>query len=237
MSELRPPEDLAPPSSSPLEVVRLGKVSYLAGIGEQEQRAEQVKHGNAPQALFLLEHSSAVITVGRNAKTEHILFTEAELRERNIELHHCSRGGDVTYHGPGQLVAYSVLDLSRRKDLGGYLRALEEVILRTLNNFGVAGERVPGLTGVWVGGSKVAAIGVHASRWVTTHGIALNVSPSHDHFATIVPCGIRERGVTSLAELLENPPRLEEVAERYAQNFRAVFADHFAAPHAGTATH
>jgi lipoyl(octanoyl) transferase len=211
------------PDTRMLEVARLGRVPYAEGLRLQEDRAAAVKAGIRPEALFLLEHDP-VLTLGRNAHRENITASGEALAALGIEIHECGRGGDVTYHGPGQLVGYPIVDLAPdRKDVGKYVRNLEEAILRTLADCGVAGERAPGLTGVWVGNEKIAAIGVRISRWVTTHGFALNVTTNLDHFGTIVPCGIRGRGVTSLERLLPSAPSLVEVGERFAGHFGAIF--------------
>jgi lipoyl(octanoyl) transferase len=200
----------------------LGRVPYDAGASLQEERVRRVQDGG-PEALFLLEHDP-VITLGRNARKDHILSSAPELSRLGIAVRECGRGGDVTYHGPGQLVGYPILRLSPdRKDVGRYVRDLEEALLRTLAEYGVPGRRFERLTGVWVGNEKVAAIGVRISRWVTSHGFALNVTTDLAHFRTIVPCGIRAYGVTSLARLLPEPPPLVEVARRFAVHFGGVF--------------
>jgi lipoate-protein ligase B len=150
--------------------------------------------------------------------------TPGDLARLGIAVHECGRGGDVTYHGPGQLVGYPVISLAPdRKDVWKYVRNLEEAIIRTLDDHGVAARRFQGLTGVWVGQEKVAAIGVRISRWVTSHGFALNVTTNLDHFRTIIPCGIRNYGVTSLERLLGSPPGLEAVARGVAGHFGEIF--------------
>ncbi len=141
-----------------------------------------------------------------------------------IAVAECGRGGDVTYHGPGQLVGYPIVNLAPdRKDVWKYVRGLEEAIILTLSEYDIEAGRIQGLTGVWVDGNKVAAIGVRIARWVTSHGFALNVAPNLDHFTTIVPCGIRTHGVTSMERLLPTPPPVAEVAERFAPHFAAIF--------------
>jgi lipoyl(octanoyl) transferase len=165
-----------------------------------------------------------VLTLGRNAHRENITASAETLDRLGIQVHECGRGGDVTYHGPGQLVGYPVIDLSPdRKDVWKYVRGLEEALILTLADYGVRGERIRGLTGVWVGNEKIAAIGVRISRWVTSHGFALNVTTNLDHFATIVPCGIQGRGVISLERLLPQAPGLPDVAARFAPHFAARF--------------
>jgi lipoyl(octanoyl) transferase len=191
-----------------------------AGVAvEDALPAEPAEH------LLLLEHSH-VYTLGRNARPADVLASAAWLRQRGIEVEESDRGGQVTYHGPGQLVGYPILDLSPdRRDVRRYVRDLEEVLIRTLAGFGIAGEVRPGaaLIGVWVGGEKIAAIGVHLSRWITTHGFALNVAPDLSLYAGIVPCGLRQEGVTSMARLLGTAPPLAVVAAQLAGHFADVF--------------
>ena len=154
----------------------------------------------------------------------HILAGAEALAARGVEIHETGRGGDVTYHGPGQIVGYPILDLKPdRCDVHRYVRDLEDVLIRTAADFGVAAERVPGLTGVWVGREKLAAIGVRLSRWITSHGFALNVTTDLDYFKLIVPCGIPDRGVTSIERLLGCPVERMAVEERIASHFRQVF--------------
>lgn len=212
---------------NPIEIIRLpGLTPYLDALRLQEERHEQVARGSAPDTLFLLEHAPT-ITLGRKAHPEHLLRTPEEYRALGIEVIEVNRGGDVTYHGPGQLVAYPILDLHRWKtSFRWYLRALEEVLIRQLSGYGLAATRLDGYTGVWVGDAKVAAIGVAIHQWVTFHGIALNVAPDMAHFATIIPCGIADKPVTSLASLMEAPPRMD----RAARDFEAQFTQFFAAP-------
>jgi lipoyl(octanoyl) transferase len=203
-----------------------GRVSWDTAFALQKEAEARVKAGG-PEALFLLEHED-VITVGRNAGLGELLVSEDVLRQRGIALRVADRGGKLTFHGPGQLVAYPVLDLSPdRRDVRRYVRDLEEVLIRTARDFGVEPARSP-LPGrwasVWVGNDKLAAIGVHLSRWVTTHGVALNVSTNLARFSLLVPCGIADGGVTSLAEVSAAPaPPLEEVARRFVSHFTDVF--------------
>jgi lipoyl(octanoyl) transferase len=207
-----------------LDVSYLGRVAYADGLRLQEDRVEAVRAGVSPEALFLLEHDP-VITLGRNAHGENVVASAETLERLGITVAECGRGGDVTYHGPGQLVGYPIVNLAPdRKDVWKYVRNLEEALIRTLAAFGIEGGRKEGLTGVWVGPAKVAAIGVRVSRWITSHGFALNVTTDLEHFKTIVPCGIRNYGVTSLERLLagEAPP-LPRVAERFAARFAELF--------------
>ncbi len=206
-----------------LETSFLGRVAYDDGLRLQEERVAAVKAGAAPEALFLLEHDP-VITLGRNARRENVIASGEALERLGITVAECGRGGDVTYHGPGQLVGYPILNLAPdRKDVWKYVRNLEEALIRTLAGYGVAGTRKQGLTGVWVGDAKVAAIGVRVSRWVTSHGFALNVTTDLSHFGTIVPCGITRYGVTSLERLLPSPPSLDEVGAEFAREFAPLF--------------
>jgi lipoyl(octanoyl) transferase len=208
----------------PLRLERLGRVAYAAGLELQAERVSAVREGSVPETLFLLEHDP-VLTRGTGTDADHLLADAAELDRLGIELHDAGRGGDITYHGPGQLVGYPILDLKPdRKDLHRYLRDLEEVVIRTLGRLGVEGWREEGLTGVWTARGKVAAIGVRVSSgWITSHGFALNVAPDLAHFGTIVPCGIGDREVTSLAVLLDAPPSVAEVASLAAEETATVF--------------
>ena len=173
---------------------------------------------------ILVEHDPPAITLGRGADADHVLASPEMLRAAGIELHETSRGGDVTYHGPGQIVGYPILHLGRHgRDVHRYLRNIEEVVLRTLGRFGIQGQRSKGLTGVWVGNEKVAAIGVAVRRWVTCHGFALNVAPDLSHFDLIVPCGLRDKGVTSMAELLGRPIDVGQVKPTVVECMADVF--------------
>lgn len=192
-----------------IEIIRLdGPMAYGEAMAIQRERRVAVEEGRLGNALFLLEHQPT-ITLGRRAKREHLLRSEAELAALGVELCETDRGGDITYHGPGQLVAYPVLDLRYwRESINWYLRALEEVLIRVLHTYGLEGERNPGLTGVWVEGAKVAAIGVGIHNWVTFHGAAINVAPDMSHFGLIVPCGIADKPVTSLEQILGTRSRV-----------------------------
>jgi len=213
------------PAGTPreLEIVELGVVPYADGVALQEDLRRRVTDGTIPDQLLLLEHPP-VVTIGRNAGDGNVVATPEVLRARGIELHECGRGGDVTFHGPGQLVGYPILDLNPdRRDVHRYVRDLEEVLIRTLGDFGVGAGRIPGLTGVWIGDLKIAAIGVRISRWVTTHGFALNVANDLDGFRVIVPCGISDRGVTSLSRVLGRDVTLSEVKAPLVGRFAEVF--------------
>jgi lipoyl(octanoyl) transferase len=191
-----------------------------------ELQAEHVtarQAGRSHDTLLLLEHDP-VFTLGRNARHENVLLPDESLRARGFEVVETGRGGDVTYHGPGQLVAYPILDLSPdRRDVHRYVRDLEEVMIRTCADYGVIATRIEGLSGAWVGDSKIGAIGVRIARWVTSHGIALNVTTDLSAFRLIVPCGIRDHGVTSLERVLGRAIPLGAVMDRIQHHFAGVF--------------
>jgi lipoate-protein ligase B len=202
-------------------------VPYDQGVALQERLWAERVAGVRPDTLVLLQHPPTY-TFGRGARPEHLLLDTATRQRLGIALFESSRGGDITYHGPGQLVGYPILDLSERgRDVHRYLRDLEQTLIRALADFGLAAARMADRTGVWVGEEKVAAIGVRVSRWVTTHGFALNVDPDLGHFAGIVPCGIRDRGVTALARLLGTAPPMPEVASAVGTAFADVFGVEF----------
>lgn len=204
---------------------RLGTVRYAEALDIQAQRVRQRRAGEIPDALLLLEHPH-VITLGSASHQEHVLVSAEQRAERGIDLSETGRGGDVTYHGPGQLVGYSILDLKPdRCDLHRYLRDLEEMLIRTLGEFGLRTARKVGLTGVWFGDRKLAAIGVRVSSgWITSHGFALNVSTDLSFFDTIVPCGIRNHGVGSLESVLGHTVAMSEVTRVLVQQFGSVFS-------------
>ena len=207
----------------PLEVRRLGRVPYARGLELQAERVAERQAGRIPDQLLLLEHDP-VFTLGRNARSENVLHPAEALRARGFEVFETGRGGDVTYHGPGQVVGYPILDLAPdRRDVHRYVRDLEEVMMRTCAAYGLAASRVSGLTGTWLGELKIGAIGVRIARWVTSHGFAFNVSNDLGPFELIVPCGIRGRGVTSLEQALGRPVPLAEAMDRLAESFVAVF--------------
>ncbi|HSB09237.1 MAG TPA: lipoyl(octanoyl) transferase LipB [Blastocatellia bacterium] len=200
----------------------LGLVPYEEGLELQERAVEQLRSGGTEQ-LLLLEHPH-VFTLGRGADGSNILADQQQLETRSVEVHETGRGGDVTYHGPGQLVGYPIINLKPdRCDVHRYVRDLEEVLIRTIADFGVTGTRIAGLTGVWVGDEKIAAIGVRIARWITSHGFALNVNTDLDYFRMIVPCGISEKGVTSLSRLLGRKIELVDVAQTVATQFAQIF--------------
>ncbi len=200
----------------------LGRLDYRSAWDLQLRQVESLKQGEAQDRLFFVEHPH-VVTFGRNGKNENLLVSKDRLAQLGIEYHETDRGGDVTYHGPGQLVCYPVMDLKRwKRDVGAYLRALEEVLILTLADYGIEGRRDAGATGVWVGDAKVAAMGVHLSRWVTSHGFALNVATDLDYFRYIVPCGLT-RPVTSLEKLLGKSPDVAQLQTKILERFGTVF--------------
>ncbi len=204
-------------------VEQLGEVDYARAL-EIQQEAVALRKANAiPDTLFLLEHPH-VYTLGRNARREHLLVSDEQLRAIRAQVFETDRGGDLTYHGPGQLVGYPILDLTQhRRDLSWYMRSLEEVLIGVANDFGIEAGRVEGLTGAWVANDKLAAMGVHVSRWVTSHGFAFNVNTNLDYFKWIVPCGLRNKGVTSLQALLGKSVEMNSAIERVVKRFGRVF--------------
>ncbi|MGH9311481.1 MAG: lipoyl(octanoyl) transferase LipB [Vicinamibacterales bacterium] len=208
-----------------LEIRRLGLVPYADGLSLQKALVEERKAGRIPDQLLLLQHPP-VITLGAKVRNDrsHVLLGPAALDAAGVELFEAGRGGDVTYHGPGQLVGYPIFDLRPdRCDVHRYVRDLEQVMIEAAASFGVEAGRVDGLTGAWVGRDKLAAIGVRISRWITSHGFAFNVTTDLSHFDFIVPCGIADRGVTSLGRLLGRTVPLEDVEPPIIRAFEAVF--------------
>ncbi len=207
-------------------VVDLGSMEYRAAWDLQRRVAQGVAKNLVPDVLLLVEHPP-VYTLGRAAhgSAQNLIWDQDKRTREGIGFVEVDRGGDITYHGPGQIVGYPILDLNRYgRDLHQYLRNLEEALIRTLEEFGVIGERMPPNTGVWVGNEKVAAIGVKASRWITQHGFALNVAPNLEHFQGIVPCGIQDKGVTSLEKLTGRRMTLDEVKPVVVRHLARVLA-------------
>ena len=199
----------------------LGRMSYGEAFEHQRALVEQRKHAEIPDQFLIVEHPPT-ITLGRNGHIDNLLAREEVLERAGIAFHHTDRGGDITYHGPGQIVGYPILDLREwKRDVAAYVRSIEQVIIDALSDFSLAGERVPGMTGVWVDGAKIAAIGVHISRWVTSHGFALNVTTDLSYFQYIVPCGL-VKPVTSMAALGVMAQR-QDVIERLVVHFGRVF--------------
>jgi lipoyl(octanoyl) transferase len=203
------------------QVRELGRVDYATVLALQKQLASERKDGAIPDQLLLLEHPH-VITLGRNGRQQNLLASREILERAGIAFFSTDRGGDITYHGPGQLVGYPIVDLRGwKRDVGAYMRAIEQLIIDTLADFGVAAGRVPKLTGVWVGERKIAAIGVHISRWVTSHGFALNVNTDLRYFEYIVPCGLT-KPVASMAQLGVSTD-LSAVCQKLTSHFGRLF--------------
>jgi len=237
-----------------ISVTQLGTIDYPTGLRLQQRLVELRKESRIGDVLLLLEHNP-VITLGRNANRDHVIAASEKLAERGVEVFECDRGGDVTFHGPGQLVGYPIFDLrgmksenGSRRTLGAveYVRRLEEVLIRTCTDFGISAKRIPGLTGVWTvtehvspdvpvrvversstaqhtESAKIAAIGVHISRAVTSHGFAINVNTDLEHFNLIIPCGITSKPVTSMAKELGKQVAPQDVAHAISRNFGIVF--------------
>lgn len=207
-----------------LDARRLGFVPYGEALHLQKTLVEERRAGCVPDLLLLLQHPP-VITLGvRRDSRSHVIASDGQLAMHGIELHEAGRGGDVTYHGPGQIVGYPILDLRPdRCDVHRYVRDLEEVMIRVCGDYGVTAHRVDGLTGAWVGTTKIGAIGVRISRWITSHGFAFNVNTRLEDFQLIVPCGITDRGVTSLRQLLGKELSIEDVEGRFIRRFAEVF--------------
>ncbi len=207
-----------------LTIQRLGLVPYGDGLELQARLVRERRADRIGDQLLLLQHPH-VITLGTSSHSDHVLLDEAERRLLGIELFETGRGGDVTYHGPGQLVGYPILDLKPdRQDLHRYVRDLEQVLIEALATFGIDAGRREGLTGAWVGDEKVAAIGVRVSSgWITSHGFALNVGTDLGFFDAIVPCGIREYGVTSMERLLKKAVSMTDVEDSVVEAFGKVF--------------
>ena len=204
-------------------------VPYAEALALQHTLAEQCGRGEISDTLLLLEHPPT-ITLGRRSDEDDLLLPETELRARGIAVEHVDRGGEITFHGPGQLIGYPVLDLRRHgQDLHKYLRDLEEVIIQAIAAFGLHGERIAGRTGVWVSDRKIAALGIKVSRWVTLHGFALNIAPDLAPFRTLfVPCGIRDKDVTSFGEMLgADVPARADVEAILLQKFAAILGVDF----------
>jgi lipoyl(octanoyl) transferase len=208
-------------------LVDLGLIPYAPACELQQRLVEARKARAIPDVLLLCEHPH-VITLGRNGSREHLLADDRRLAEMTVELHSTNRGGDITYHGPGQIVGYPILDLTEhRRDVRWYVEQLEEVMIRTTAGFGIAAHRVEGQHGVWIDlpsrEEKLGALGVHVSRWVTSHGFAYNVSTDLRYFDLIVPCGINDKRATSLERALGRSIAIAEVRDRIVAHFAAVF--------------
>jgi len=208
---------------TPCDVRFLGRMRYGEALRLQRELVTRRLAREIPDTLILLEHEP-VVTLGKVARAEHVLVDRERLATLGVEIFETDRGGDVTFHGPGQIVGYPIVDLNElRRDVKWYLEQLEEVMIRTCARYGVEASRRPGMTGAWVGAEKIGAIGVRVERWVTSHGFAFNVATDLDYFGLIVPCGLRGEGVTSLSARLCRGLDLERVTRDVAETFGAVF--------------
>ena len=207
-----------------LLIVNLGRTRYADAWDLQRKIFSARLAHRIPDVLLLTEHEP-VYTLGKGADANHLLAGEVELQDKKIDVFTIDRGGDVTFHGPGQLVGYPILDLNDHYlDIHRYLRDIEEVLIRTANDFAISAERSDGYTGVWVKNDKIAAIGVKVSRWVTMHGFALNVSTDLSYFDRIIPCGIFHRGITSVQTLTGHEVKMWDVEKSVVRNFESVFS-------------
>jgi lipoate-protein ligase B len=207
-----------------VSVLHLGVHPYESALRLQHQMVAARQEGRIGDTLILLQHPP-VITLGRHGDESNILVSKEWLTEQDIQVHRVERGGDVTYHGPSQLVGYPIMDLRQhRQDVGWYMHSLEEMLIRTLGYFGIEAKRSPGNIGVWLDERrKIAALGARIEKWITYHGFALNVAADSAHFVLIVPCGLADKGVTSMEEALGRPVDLGELRERVVESFATVF--------------
>lgn len=207
-----------------IDVLQPGSLRYSEAWDLQKKLFAEVTEQRDRHYFILTEHP-AVVTSGRNTQLKHLLATPEFLQKKGVDYFETDRGGDVTFHGPGQIVGYPILNLLRfKKDVHWYMRSLEQVIIDTLVDFDITAQRVEGMTGVWVGNNKICAMGVKITRWATMHGFALNVSTNLDYFNYIVPCGIQGRGVTSMSKLLNSEPDEKSVTASLIEHFEQVFS-------------
>jgi lipoyl(octanoyl) transferase len=208
---------------SNIKIVKFSMVDYQQAYELQKKFVQDHIDSKGKNTLILLQHDP-VITIGRGGDKKNILVSEKFLASAGIKVYEIDRGGDVTYHGPGQLTGYPIIDLKLfKKDIYWYLRQLEEVIIKVLAEYDITGQRVEGYTGVWVGDEKICAIGIAVRRWITYHGFALNVHPNMSHFGLITPCGITDKGVTSIEKILGHKMDMDEVVDKTASAFTMVF--------------
>lgn len=212
-------------ASKVLRFVDLGRQSYRPVWALQRRLQQQRIAGEIPDTLLFVEHNP-VYTIGKNGTDLHVIASESYLKQRGIEVVAVDRGGDVTYHGPGQLVGYPIFNLNQHhKSVSGYMRQLEDVFIQALSRkWGIESQRKDGYTGAWIGNEKIVAMGVRISRWVTMHGFAMNVKPELEHFQGIIPCGIFEYGVTSLQEQLNADIPMSQVKDVILDAFKTVFS-------------
>lgn len=208
----------------PLNVLRLGLIPYADGLELQQRLVEDRKADRVPDTLLLLQHPHTITVGVRPNGRRNVIATTDLLARRGVQVFETGRGGDVTYHGPGQVVGYPILNLRPdRQDVHRYVRDLEEVMIGVCGEYGVKAGRIQGLSGAWIGGAKIGAVGVRISRWVTSHGFAFNVHTDLDYFKLIVPCGIADRGVTSLQSITGREHAIEAVENQVVHHFRNVF--------------
>jgi lipoyl(octanoyl) transferase len=220
MAETNPDLTMSEP---PFEIIDWGRTEYAGAFERQKALMERRRNGQAPDTLIFTEHAP-VYTIGlRKGAEQHLIWNKAQLEAQGISVIRSNRGGDITYHGPGQIVGYPIISLQKRRDLHGYLRDLEKVVIGTLATFGLATARREGKTGIWLEQRKICAIGVAVRSWVTYHGFAINVNPDLGHFSGIVPCGITDGTVTSMQKELGKVIDLETVKARLAVEFQKVF--------------
>jgi len=205
-----------------IQLIQTGLTDYSQTWALQKKLFEDVSRNRSRNYLILTEHTP-VITIGKSGKSENLLADESLLKSKGIEIIKTDRGGDVTFHGPGQIVGYPILNLSAfKEDVHWYLRKLEDIIIKTLENDKISSTRIPGLTGVWIGNNKICAIGVKITRWVSMHGFALNLSTDLDYFNYIIPCGITDKGITSILKESGNNPDKNGVINSLCENFEKI---------------
>jgi lipoyl(octanoyl) transferase len=202
---------------------KYGIVPYSQALEIQKQLVEKIQNGEANDTLLLLEHNP-VITIGKNGNEDNLLVNKESLQKSGIEIARIDRGGDITIHSPGQLIGYPIINLQRYKSsVKWYVNRIEELLIRTLAHYEISANRMDGLTGVWVGQNKISAIGTRISRWVTSHGFALNVNNNLDYFNLIIPCGIKDKGITSISKILGKDMDIEDVKNIVIKEFGKVF--------------
>jgi lipoyl(octanoyl) transferase len=209
-----------------LKEVRLLRfqIEPYAKIWDLQRKLQQKVIEERRHSFLILTQHPPVITLGKSGTYQNLLLSKEQLQQKNIQFFEIDRGGDITYHGPGQLIGYPILDLEKfKKDIHWYLRQLEQSIIETLEEFALHPKRIKELTGVWINNKKICAIGIKTTRWVTMHGFALNITTDLNAFQTIIPCGIQDKGITSLAELAGNKITMEEVIKIFLQKFSKVF--------------
>lgn len=216
-------EPVTPSRTRDLLVLPMGRLSYDAAQAEQKRSVDIKRRDRSAADRLLLMEMDPVVTMGTGGGSDQLLVDLEWLRDRSIEYRESRRGGGATYHGPGQLVAYPIIDVSASRNLHIYLRRLEEVVIETLAEYDLRVHTVPGLTGVWLGEDKIAAIGIRAQSWITSYGVSINVAPDLSNFRAIDQCGLSEKGVTSMEREMGVAPTVADVADRFAECFRRTF--------------